>query len=49
MALQRSIRWSNGEALFDLFNRTRKIRRAIIDAGQETKAPDFGRGGDHSG
>jgi cyclohexadieny/prephenate dehydrogenase len=43
IALQRSIRWGEGEALFDLFTRTRTIRRAIIDAGQETAAPDFGR------
>lgn len=42
-ALQRAIRWSDGEALFDLFTRTREIRRGIIEAGQETAAPDFGR------
>jgi len=44
IALQRAIRWGEGDALFDLFTRTRAIRRAIIDAGQETNAPDFGRG-----
>ncbi|WP_300301050.1 prephenate/arogenate dehydrogenase family protein [Ferrovibrio sp.] len=44
IALQRAIRWGEGDALFDLFTRTRAIRRAIIDAGQETAAPDFGRG-----
>jgi cyclohexadieny/prephenate dehydrogenase len=42
-ALQRAIRWSDGETLFDLFTRTRAIRRGIIEAGQETAAPDFGR------
>ncbi len=42
-ALQRAIRWSDGDALFDLFTRTRDIRRAIIDAGQETDVADFGR------
>ena len=42
-ALQRAIRWADGDALFELFTRTRAIRRAIIDAGQETPAPDFGR------
>lgn len=42
-ALQRDIRFGNGEALFDLFTRTRAIRRNIIEAGQETAAPDFGR------
>jgi len=41
--LQRAIRWGDGEALFNLFTRTRAIRRAIIDAGQETPRPDFGR------
>ncbi len=45
-ALQRAIRWDDGETLFKLFSRTRAIRRAIIDAGQETAAPDFGRTGD---
>jgi cyclohexadieny/prephenate dehydrogenase len=33
-ALQRSIRWGEGEQLFDLFTRTRAIRRSIIDAKQ---------------
>ena len=42
-ALQRAIRWGDGDALFNLFSRTREIRREIIDAGQETEAPDFGR------
>lgn len=42
-ALQRAIRWGDGEQLFDLFTRTRSIRRSIIEAGQETDAPDFGR------
>ncbi len=42
-ALQRAIRWGDGEALFELFTRTRAIRRGIIEAGQETAAPDFGR------
>ncbi|MGA7675984.1 MAG: prephenate/arogenate dehydrogenase family protein [Rhizomicrobium sp.] len=43
-ALQRSIRWGDGEALFNLFTRTRAIRRSIVDAGQDTSAPNFGRG-----
>ncbi|WP_374634971.1 prephenate/arogenate dehydrogenase family protein [Ferrovibrio sp.] len=42
-ALQRAIRWDDGDTLFKLFSRTRTIRRAIIDAGQETAAADFGR------
>ncbi|WP_454684036.1 prephenate/arogenate dehydrogenase family protein [Ancylobacter moscoviensis] len=43
IALQRAIRWEQGDALFDLFTRTRAIRRSIIEIGQETAAPDFGR------
>ncbi|MEM7089040.1 MAG: prephenate/arogenate dehydrogenase family protein [Pseudomonadota bacterium] len=43
-ALQRAIRTGDGEHLFDYFSRTRAIRRGIIDAGQDTDAPDFGRG-----
>lgn len=42
-ALQRAIRWGDGETLFDLFTRTRAIRRSIIDAGQDAPQPDFGR------
>ena len=43
-ALQRAIRWGDGDALFNLFSRTRTIRRSIIEAGQDIEAPDFGRG-----
>lgn len=42
-ALARAIRWGDGEALFNLFARTRDIRRGIISVGQETPEPDFGR------
>ncbi|WEX10062.1 prephenate/arogenate dehydrogenase family protein [Chelativorans sp. AA-79] len=42
-ALQRAIRWGDGEKLFELFARTRAVRRSIIEAGQEVDAPDFGR------
>jgi cyclohexadieny/prephenate dehydrogenase len=42
-ALQRLIRWEDGEALLELFTRTRAIRRGIIEAGQDTPQPDFGR------
>jgi cyclohexadieny/prephenate dehydrogenase len=42
-SLQRAIRWGDGDKLFDLFNRTRGIRRSIIEAGQDVEAPDFGR------
>lgn len=42
-ALQRAIRWNDGDALFNLFTRTRAIRRSIIEEGQDDPAPDFGR------
>lgn len=41
--LQRAVRAGDGEKLEALFTRTRAIRRSVIDAGQETAAPDFGR------
>ena len=43
-ALQRAIRWGDGDMLFDVFARSRQIRRGIIEAGQDTASPDFGRG-----
>ena len=42
-ALQRAIRTGDGELLHAYFTRTRAIRRGIIEAGQDTAAPDFGR------
>ncbi len=42
-ALQRAIRWNDGDALMTLFTRARGIRRDIIAAGQDIAAPDFGR------
>lgn len=41
--LQRAIRWGDGDKLFDLFTRTRAIRRSIVQAGQDTDMADFGR------
>ncbi len=41
--LQRSIRYGDGDTLFRLFTEARAIRRGIIQAGQDTAAPDFGR------
>ena len=43
-ALQRAIRRGDGDHLHAYFTRTRAIRRSIIEAGQDTDAPDFGRG-----
>ncbi|MCF6273102.1 MAG: prephenate/arogenate dehydrogenase family protein [Rhodobacteraceae bacterium] len=48
LALQRAIRLGDGDFLFDYFTRTRDIRRSIIDAGQDTNAPDFGRNKEES-
>ncbi|WP_029623620.1 prephenate/arogenate dehydrogenase family protein [Sphingomonas sp. PAMC 26617] len=42
-ALQRAIRWGKGDELFDLFSKTRDVRRGIIEQGQDDPAPDFGR------
>jgi cyclohexadieny/prephenate dehydrogenase len=42
-SLQRAIRRGDGDTLFELFTRTRAIRRGILDAGQDTAVPDFGR------
>ncbi len=42
-ALSRAIRWGEGDKLEELFTRTRGIRRSVVEAGQETPEPDFGR------
>jgi cyclohexadieny/prephenate dehydrogenase len=42
-ALQRAIRLGDGDHLHAYFTRTRAVRRGIIEAGQDTAAPDFGR------
>ena len=42
-ALQRAIRTGDGAHLHAYFTRTRAIRRGILEAGQDTDAPDFGR------
>lgn len=44
-ALQRAIRTGDGAHLHDYFTRTRAIRRSIVEAGQDTDAPNFGRSG----
>ncbi|MFL4983564.1 MAG: prephenate/arogenate dehydrogenase family protein [Xanthobacteraceae bacterium] len=41
--LTRAIRRDDGETLFNLFTRTRAIRRGIVDIGQDSPVPDFGR------
>ncbi|MGP6089146.1 prephenate/arogenate dehydrogenase family protein [Antarctobacter jejuensis] len=42
-ALQRAIRTGDGEQLHAYFTHTRAIRRGILEAGQDTNEPDFGR------
>lgn len=42
-ALRRAIRNADGKTLFDTFSHSRRIRREIIDAGQDTAAANFGR------
>ena len=42
-ALTRAMRSGDGKTLFDHFTRTRAIRRGIIQIGQDSAAPDFGR------
>jgi cyclohexadieny/prephenate dehydrogenase len=41
--LTRAIRRGDGETLFQQFNRTRTIRRGIVELGQDSPVPDFGR------
>ena len=41
--LARAIRWGEGDTLFEFFTRTRAIRRGILQIGQDSAAPDFGR------
>ena len=42
-ALQRAIRFGDGDTLYRLFSDARTLRRGIVEAGQDTDAPDFGR------
>ena len=41
--LQRAMRWDDGDTLFELFTRTRAIRRGIVEQGQDVARADFGR------
>jgi cyclohexadieny/prephenate dehydrogenase len=42
-ALQRAIRFGDGAALHETFDKARAVRRGVVQAGQDTAAPDFGR------
>lgn len=46
IALQRMIRWGDGDALYEVFDRTRDIRKELVDAGQESDTTNFGRNGE---
>jgi cyclohexadieny/prephenate dehydrogenase len=41
--LQKAIRWGDGDYLYALFERARRMRREVIEAGQDTAAPNWGR------
>jgi cyclohexadieny/prephenate dehydrogenase len=45
-ALKKAIRWSEGDTLLAEFTKTRNIRKRIIEAGQDSPEPNFGR--DHA-
>lgn len=42
-ALRRAIRWEDGQSLFDTITRARRMRKEVIDAGQDVSKPNFGR------
>jgi cyclohexadieny/prephenate dehydrogenase len=42
-ALRRAIRWGDGQMLFDTFTRARRMRREVIEAGQDVDQVNFGR------
>ena len=41
--VREAIKAGDGDSMFDLFTRTRAIRRGIIELGQDDARPDFGR------
>ena len=41
--LKKAIETENGKKLEEIFTKTKKIRKDIIEAGQDVKKPDFGR------
>jgi cyclohexadieny/prephenate dehydrogenase len=43
ITLQRDIRFGHGDALHERFSEARAIRREVVQAGQDTPAPNFGR------
>jgi cyclohexadieny/prephenate dehydrogenase len=43
IGLQRAIRWGDGQKIYDTVARARRVRREVIEAGQDVAAPNFGR------
>ena len=41
--IKSAIKNKNGEKLLEIFSSTKKVRKEIIEAGQDTEKPDFGR------
>lgn len=41
--MREAIRAGDGETMFELFTRTREVRRSIVAIGQDDARPDFGR------
>ena len=41
--IKNAIRNKDSEKLLKIFSSTKKVRKEIIDAGQDTEKPDFGR------
>ena len=41
--IKKAIQSKNGEKLLNIFSATKKVRKEIIKAGQDTEKPDFGR------
>ena len=41
--LKKAIIDKNGDKLIKLFSATKEVRKEIIEAGQDTKKPNFGR------
>lgn len=42
-ALRRAIRWDDGQTIFDTITRARRMRKEVIEAGQDIAKPNFGR------
>ena len=41
--IKSAIKNKDGKKLLEIFSSTKKVRKEIIEAGQDTEKPDFGR------